>query len=141
MKPAIPEKPLHIRVAEALGWRRIARPAHWRCDGEFGWVAPGLKYEEDQASCNRCQSENPPRYDTSWEVIGPLIERYGITVTDSGVGFVAARGKACATILDNGEGDIGLLFDECGEGETYLIAVCNLILALRAAGKLPKEPQ
>jgi hypothetical protein len=67
-------------------------------------------------------------YDTDWSAAGPLIERYQMVVTPNGGG--------------DGESAWAAHMHETkwrywtGFGATPLIAICNLILALSAAGKL-----
>jgi hypothetical protein len=73
-----------------------------------------------------------PRYDLEWEHGGPLVEEYGIGLDFEPVEERKYRWRA------RREGES--IF-----GPTPLIAVCNLILALKAAGKLlpaveEKEP-
>lgn len=136
------DKPLHVSVAEALGWKQRGPDVigDRDCGGTEWWVPPdsvGGSY------CNACRPEMaPPRYDTDWSATGPLIEKYGI-------GLYLAEGFC----KDDGCGtDNECCDDSCpcwqsaewwaskdddrGEGATPLIAACNLILALHAAGKL-----
>lgn len=114
-------KPLHVRVAEALGWggpfqrgggTMLATDNHW--DGR----APGNYVIGEQ-------HDRIPRYDTDWSATGPLIERYRILlVTAPDWGDWTAR--AHDSLLQ-------------ARAATPLIAVCNLIIALAAAGKLERE--
>ncbi len=124
------EKPLHVRVAEALGW------VNCHLDGEqpdapktgrwFGkcqdasvlpqWAAP-IKDSWIEIS----------RYDADWAATGRLIEKYAICVMRHGGGLESWR----AEVSPYWEGEIKSAF-----GSSALIAVCNLILALKEAGKL-----
>jgi len=120
------EKPLHIHVAEAVGWFRVERvsggimlpdavhPCRWK--GQ----PPGPVVIGEKPVC-------VPRYDLEWAATGPLIERLGIDVwldaSDQHV-WLARRGHFDGPCPEGG-------------GPTPLTAVCNLILALHAAGKLP----
>jgi hypothetical protein len=67
------------------------------------------------------------KYDTDWSATGPLIERLSLDVTCS----PAERAHPwCANVAYSPAAD------PVGFGMTPLIAVCNLILALKEAGKL-----
>jgi hypothetical protein len=107
-------RPLHVRVAEALGWVDM-RPRSE--DGLWGGQAPDVSWPWT----------SPPRYDTDWSATGPLIEKYGIRVELTGPVVIHPIGKWRA---DYGFGE------HDGFGATPLLAVCNLILALKDAGKL-----
>lgn len=70
------EKPLHVKVAEALGWSR----------------SDSVGVSDD----GRWWSPICPRYDTDWSATGPLIERYEIHLfserhTGTGVTWEAER--------------------------------------------------
>ena len=67
-----------------------------------------------------------PRYDTDWSATGPLIEKYEITVMNCGGIWDASIGYDA----------YGVCGDHEAGGSTPLVAVCNLLLALHAAGKL-----
>lgn len=112
------EKPLHVRVAEALGLD----------------TDPDL-HERDETSnnysqCTRCGSvqgwDEPmpalccPRWDTDWSFTGPLIERLHISTEWEGDTW-SARAP-------------GLDFRAIGA--TPLLAACNLLLVLDEVGKL-----
>lgn len=121
------EKPLHVRVAEALGCTETYYDDHPYVPGWRGKPADG-----------HGGSPHVPRYDTDWSATGPLIERYGISVTmddddASSVGWLAGTFEyVCGSDGYHAYMDRGY-----ATGETPLIAVCNLILALKEAGKLP----
>src|SRR3990172_4813798 len=128
-------KPLHVRVAEALGWTDCIDcgpdRSNWFTDdwGTERWAAidPGIR----GASGPR----HPiPRYDTDWSATAPLIERLRISVRLSRMPFDSAKPWTAWV----GPSDVGR-----GEGVSHeappLLAVCALILALAEAGKLPKE--
>jgi hypothetical protein len=119
-----PEKPLHVRVAEALGWTSIG-PGN-----SMNLSDPGAGYPPKNQIVGH--KEPIPRYDTDWAATGPLIERYGIDTeaisyspTDRTYGW-----KARACPVWNGDESMTTY------GETPLLAVCALILALHEAGKL-----
>lgn len=125
------ERPLHVRVAEAIGWTRC------RLDHADVWIGMAPGYDD--------YAYNVPRYDTDWSVTGPLIERLRF-----GIDGPAGR-EDPAWASPPREGDPALSTwqawtcsaetaweIETAEGSSPLDAVCNLILALHAAGKLPK---
>src|SRR5687767_11117948 len=129
------DKPLHVRVAEALGWTS----AHYRTEGDHScgdimipdpermrWK--GLEPKEMLIGAAGCKLI--PRYDTDWAATGPLIERFRIDV-DSDAGWIARM--SIDSELHDGRRDV-----RGKRGDTPLLAACNLILALSSAGKLPK---
>lgn len=75
------EKPLNVRVAEALGWTTRLCNAGCRCTQ---WIPPGSKVPG-----------TPPPYgeDTpeGWACTGPLIGRFGLTVYCRRDGFGPRR--------------------------------------------------
>jgi Bacteriophage P22, NinX len=110
------EKPLHVQVAEALGWTDCHPDAN-----DLGWWGGTCPAEFDQLGIE--SNTLVYRYDEEWEATGPLIERYHLTVCpwpDDRTTWIA-------------EWEEGV---EAGQGPTPLIAVCHLILALAKAGKL-----
>jgi hypothetical protein len=121
----VSEKPLHVQVAEALGWTDL-RPQTWDIGGtkyvrdEWG----GILFDKPGDTVPRVWGR-VPRYDTDWSATGPLIEKYGINLTGP------RPWDAC-----RGHDREGFHDEPNGEGPTPLIAVCNLLLALKAAGKL-----
>ena len=87
------ERPLHVQVAEALGWVDIEDK-----DGVFWGTEPHGKLRIAV-----------PRYDSSWCSVGPLIERFQITVNGEtrdwqdewearGGGFSADGSQPCEAI-------------------------------------------
>lgn len=130
--PVVPieVRPLHVRVAEALGM--VA------CDKWEVWgVGIGGTEWMHKSPCNPpCfNAKEPPPYDTSWALTGPLIEKYRISF------IIAFHETAWRAVFDAGYGHDGEIYsgaDDAWEsnGTTPLIAVCNLILALKQAGKL-----
>lgn len=115
-------KPLHVRVAEALG----CKPQEYsQISGRHGWAChcPGANRGEAHGDFVAID-----RYDTDWGATGPLIEKYAIGFeTDYGhhIDFWIARRS---NYPERGETE--------KRGPTPLIAVCNLLLALKEAGKL-----
>jgi hypothetical protein len=121
----VSDQPLHVQVAEALGWKLIPYnelPGRFCREGATHvWATPS-----GEEFCARCNSEMPPRYDLDWSATGPLIEKYGICqYLNCGVwhSFTASDG------------------DDCGDGAAPLESLCRLILALGKAGKLTATPE
>lgn len=92
------EKSLNLRVDEALGWKRPSE------DGD----------------CSE-----PPDYLHDWSVTGPLIDKYGICISQVVVPTPVRRLAYCA--------DAYMHHRSC-EGSTTLEAVCNLLIAMAEAG-------
>lgn len=122
------EKLLHVRVAEALGCKPVltpARPAfaeYWSCS------CPDQIHNADSDEGRQYWIAT---YDTDWSATGPLIERLHISVLDE-QRSIDPRQKWQASLWPHG------LANDAEErfGPTPLVAICNLILALHAAGKL-----
>jgi len=128
------EKPLHVRVVEALG-----------CKPKFDSLFSGIEAcwhctcpERDHTSVNYHDYLMVVHYDTDWGATGPLIEKYGITLLSEWGGFHGGSTPfshwmaASDFLVIDCEVSPGLY--ECAE--TPLIAVCHLILKLAEAGKL-----
>jgi hypothetical protein len=113
----VSERPLHVQVAEALGCKLVPLGNGLAC---------GCHATKPQHGCYG----EIFHYDTDWSATGPLIEKYRI------------EGESCgdsgwiAWYFDSNFDDKTADDDIRGDGETFLIAVCNLILALGVAGKL-----
>ena len=107
------EKPLHVQVAEALGWQDT-----YPADSEDGWLGFAPKPWAKHPPWHIWMTV--PRFDTDWSATGPLIERLDIAMWPQSDGWAAEVKLETRAI-----------------GATPLIAVCNLILALHASGKLP----
>lgn len=116
------EKPLHVLVAEALGWRAfpymLLNVAWW----EQACVPPG---EYPHISTARPL----PRYDTDWSATGPLLLEFRIGIDPAiktsdpaqpGQNWVARE-------------PVSKLFEIDSDP---LVAACRLLLKLHAAGKL-----
>ncbi len=100
-----------MQVAEALDpTARFKPPYYFHVDGQ--------------------RYDSPPRYDADWSATGPLIERLQITLWND-------CGQWQAGNLDSADYE-GHWLNDANDGDTPLIAVCHLILALHAAGKLEK---
>jgi hypothetical protein len=128
------EKPLHVLVAEALGCSPVwghgwlsERPGEetWLCrceERDHGW-------DSQAQGCGVIL-----RYDTDWSATGPLVERYTIHLAKWNA---ATGGRAWWYAAVWGPGEFGdeRKVESTGQ-ETPLLAVCALLLALKAAGKL-----
>jgi len=115
------KKPLHVRVAEALGWIALEAPNGMWPDEYFGFHPEFAPIVGRRAQV--------PDYTKDWSATGPLIEKYGITVSDAWPAFGAWTAALHGTLHMNSGGAIE-------RGPTPLVAVCNLIVALKEAGKL-----
>ena len=116
---------MNVRVAEALGYKLVPLPVgkidHCLEGGEEAWLKP----DGSVWGCATCSSL--PDFYTDWSATGPLIETYAIQLlTFSGKPYDDYRWRA------NQHPDSL----EHGWGAKPLTAVCNLILALKEAGKL-----
>ena len=118
------EKPLHVRVAEALG--DDFGPCDWAfyCDAEGNLVCSecGAAIRTPEAGRHERAIR---RYDTDWSATGPLIEKYQVGLEEpenGGMWTAYYRIREDETMH--------------AYGPTVLMAVCNLILALKEAGKL-----
>lgn len=112
----VSEKPLHVRVAQAMGWNDCEQTDTWRGTPPR-WMLIGRLL--------RCDFP-VPHYDTDWSATGPLIEKYRLCIVPNN------RDALWQAQTGNIDGT-GLLI---GEGPSPLIAACDLILALKEAGKL-----
>jgi hypothetical protein len=123
----VSDRPLHVRVAEALGWWDCApetTPNEWT--GKQGTLAlppgathviwNGVAVERAPESWGRV-----PHFDTDWAVTGPLIESHRISLDHDGFGMWKAylRSEKVEAL-----------------GRTPLVAVCELLLMLATDGKL-----
>jgi hypothetical protein len=133
-KDAAEEKPLRVRVAEALG----CQPVEY--DNVFGrnaWACecPGSNRGEAHGDLLSVY-----HYDTDWSATGPFIERYEIALEESGCGYTPdqkwlARAWYYAEVPQDREYG-GRWAEAEARGGKPLTAVCNLILVLHEAGQL-----
>ena len=133
MTMAVETKPLHVRVAEALGCKlRLMHQTPVEL-GDF-WVCGCHATKEVHG-----YGLEMYHYDTDWSATGPLIERYKIALLHPGEWLVEpdtnVRDWVAATKFSSSSDD-GYDAEAYGYSRTPLIAVCNLILALKEAGKL-----
>lgn len=127
------EKPLHVMVAEALGWSGPVRYPTIETPGAYtGIDADGIQRYDAFPPGIKSGARQIPRYDTDWSATGPLIERFNIHLQPEGKSNPAPeRWGALAWREELGDEYVGE-----GEGPTPLVAICNLILTLKEAGKL-----
>lgn len=123
------EKPFHVKVAEALGCKPRYCPTMDIKDSDWCCNCPGYPHEagHDRDSCELA------RYDTDWFAVGPVFETLGTVGHNMGL-QCENGGHWLAWKCDLGKADP--LESYQGRGATATVAICNLILALRAAGKL-----
>jgi hypothetical protein len=124
---AASERPLHVRVAEALGWHDF----HVLGDGEHVGQHP----DKERNRKHSYAVEAIPRYDTDWSATGPLIEKYRIELEWERL-ITPARDFVWTASWGQQIGHLTPVIYSASD-TTPLIAVCNLLLALHAAGKLP----
>ena len=118
-------RPLHVRTAEALGWTDCES----QYAGSYFWY--GVPWSESVHG----KKVLVPRFPEDWRETGPLIQTYGIQLLQSvKISDPPERGSQWYATLWNHNlpGEANMI----GMGETALVAVCNLILALTGAGKL-----
>ncbi len=132
LQNATPDKPLHVRVAEALGC--TPREIPYRKEPGRSWWTCGCERLNHPHNNN---DDGPAdthlkEYDTDWSATGPLIEKYGIGLDP----HLFAPIPADHWIAHDRQ-NINTLVNGCSAtGPTPLIAVCNLILVLKESGKL-----
>ena len=112
------ERPLHVRVAAALGWTYLS-------PGEVGWEGEPPAWDERAKIPRRLdQHIGVPDYDTEWSATGPLIERLGIRLgRDPGMREPWDASRLVADAYTS-------------SGRTALEAVCHFLLELDAVGEL-----
>ena len=115
------DKPLQVRVAEALGWKRCALELGVGLSGEkmwFGRPPEGSNYplaEGDEPSWGYPLQHYP----TDWSALGPLIHEHKIDLTWITEDICCAEARGVE-----------------GSNADPRIAVCHLILKLAEEGKL-----
>lgn len=146
------EKPLHVQVAEALGWTEVVHftPTTSSVIAPVWAGAPPKGYEHwkhgiTEADFLHMSHGGPerrtiPRYDTDWSATGPLLERFGIASAPSPHGYRyrigVTEGPEIAYWPAGGYDSTHECWDWEALGATRLIAACNLLVELAAAGKL-----
>lgn len=123
------ETPLHVQVAEALGWTGLkSYPSGL-------WVGVPKEGIGPQPGMSAHDTIEVPRFDLSFCASGPLIQKHGIGLLHQETEWIA--------FLESPQGhgfvndvaiDIGI--SDLGAGATPTEAVCHLILELHKQGKL-----
>lgn len=138
------EKPLHVLVAEALGWTESREDK----DNDF-WFAHLPISDEERERLERAKKRGGdimlpyqtgphgpwyviPRYDTDWAETGPLIEAHGINIGKHPYTLWTASTAEDFPHPDREQGASTNFMS----GKHPLVAVCLLILELKKAGKL-----
>src|SRR3989304_2607202 len=116
------EKPLHVQVAQALGWTCIeyAPPNLWT------GCRPSSRPHSPCPSSNVLSGEVVPTYDTDWSATGPLIEKYELALGQTGM----EDPKPTWVAWWPGSCDV----DTCSvdaPAHTPLLAACHLLLSLK----------
>jgi len=134
------ERPLHVRVAEALGWTGHFESEATGGGGDRLWFGrpPGeldpRLYPNDRPHYNYVI----PRFDTDGNHTVGLIDEWELDIEHTGgakPGLVFISGLAhCPTGLPGDEPYGGAWLAIEAEGPTTLIAVCNWLLAAEAKG-------
>jgi len=102
------EKPIHVRVAEALGWTNLTETPpplpgmdpHWLGDPPEWYARSHTQYVADIDYAKRTltiRTGSIPRYDTDWSATGPLLERFNISIVPAPHGGYVAlelRGRS-----------------------------------------------
>lgn len=139
------EKPLHVRVAEALGWTKLKEHTQqehdaWEAGRErrfgpcsCGWL-PGSWNGLSPDPSVTMLSRLVPNWDTDWSATGPLIEKYGIDLNHFGDGNPKDCSDPMTWFARHERREHGK-WDEV-EAATPLLAVCELIVLLAQLGEL-----
>jgi hypothetical protein len=130
----VTDKPLHVQVAEVLGWTNLTDSGYGRYDGD-----PPEDWPEYVGFDFKLSQVLVPRYDTDWAATGPLLEKYRISTGKYNPWFQGGKYYAVQRYQSASEEDaLAQMGPEPYEttGDTTLQAACLLILALHKAGKL-----
>jgi len=138
------DKPLHVQVAEALGWTEIHEAGTPGCCGDI--LLPGVRWN-GRAPGNMLvghigHHDRVPDFSTDWSATGPLIVQYALDLSDHRKSPVGGRENdptAWMATAWRPDHDPEEVFH--GKGRTPLIAICNLIVELSALGKLDRPPR
>jgi hypothetical protein len=134
------EKPLHVRVAEALGCEPRLTGDWWHCT-----CAPDPIHDDEGIDGAPHEGGILLAYDIDWAATGPLIERYGITVGRHDLhGLWYAHRPPWERIAAKPTPTSYLVASVDNVGQSLsrspLGAVCHQILVLDAVGKLLEVP-
>jgi hypothetical protein len=124
------DKPLHVRVAEALGWRNVAPGGLLLPDNHVG-DPPGLIGA----------TTSVPWYDREWSATGPLIDKYKLGVEPDGNrwdAFTEMVHLPTGRVEDEPYGG-AWQYEHYVTADSPLKAVCLLLLELYEAGTLTPD--
>ncbi len=131
------EKPLHVRVAEVLGWTKVEhRNKPYVDDERVPWTgvppADFDGYRLWQTVGNKSYVA-VPRYDTEWSATGPLVERFKM----SSDYCTAPVGNVWMVIISvwGEDKDRGK-----ASAETLLMAICGAVLSMANDGSWWRWP-
>lgn len=110
------EPPLHVQVAQALGWIDCRLPKSGILDRD--WIGWHLGMEIGKR-------DPIPRYDTDWSATGPLIEKFNIALNCRPDVKPSQRWEAYFLK------DAQTRNSWSAQGFTPLLAVCHLIRSLQ----------
>lgn len=117
------EKPLHVQVAEALGWEELAYEETEGLEMDWQGNQPSREGAGIAVRFVSMMRVPVPRYDTDWSATGPLIVRFGL-------------GLQAPELPGRPWGCYDVHTDVTWHRKEPLLAVCAAILGLKAAGKL-----
>lgn len=140
----VSDRPLHVQVAEVLGWtdlhhipiEEFEEHDHWTGKPPEGWFGPAsfVTTKVDPVERLVVNAATIPRFHDDPAATWPLIEKYGLELG-------LERNDLCPTdtsgrrIAYGGHGKDGEPTLE-GRGDTYLLAVCEVLLKMGKRGLL-----
>jgi hypothetical protein len=136
------EKPLHVKVAEALGCKPVLSARYSQGYGRDIWLCDCLPDGKDHVDYEGHIPGLLAAYDTDWSATGPLIEQMRISIErpedrcDNPAKHTCLKWNAFSPEYDRAPAEERERYNTAADAP--LIAVCHLILALHEAGKLPK---
>lgn len=118
------EKPLHVRVAEALGCKPVQAtpgPRSWRC------TCPQASDALNFLPHGWADTPYVAPYDIEWSATGPLIEKYGFRLRRDPINAGEVHNPDELEYVWEARDERG---EFCAEGATALLAICALIIDL-----------
>jgi hypothetical protein len=137
-KPMEQQKPLRVKVAEALGCKPVRVDApHWAADQSFAWRCEcgdpsEWVYPHGRTTQRGIQGELL-HWDADWHDGGPLIQKYRLGIEEPG----KDGGPMLWTAYYHYREAAAAGYEH---GETPLVAVCNLLLEMAKSGRLDLRP-
>jgi hypothetical protein len=125
------DKPLHVRVAEALGCSPDEYVPAGSWEGRKAWSCHCLGANKGEAHGDMMSVY---RYDLDWSVTGPLIEKYDISLDSPEVDCDDHAAHTCLKWVALPK--VSSLKVEGVSEKGPLEAVCFLLLKMAEAGKL-----